>query len=163
MKETFGQKFARLRKEKGMTQEEIAEKVNISSQAVSKWENDISLPDISVLPSLADLLDTTIDNLLGREKTLIVEVVEEKKRKDINKMLLKIKVDAEGNKVNINIPLAIIKVCLESGLEIPQVSGNVALSSINFEEVFKMIENGVVGEIVFIESEEGARVSIVVE
>lgn len=163
MKETFGQKFSKLRKEKGLTQEDIAEKVNISSQAVSKWENDISLPDISVLPILADILDVSIDELLGREKTPIVEVIEEKKRKDINKMLLKIKVDAEGNKVNINIPLAIVKVCLESGLEIPQVSGNVALSSINFEEVFKMIESGVIGEIVSVETDEGARVSIVVE
>lgn len=42
MKETFGQRFVRLRKEKGFTQEDIASKINISAQAVSKWENDIS-------------------------------------------------------------------------------------------------------------------------
>ena len=40
MKETFGQRFARLRKNLGLKQDEIAEKVNISAQAVSKWEND---------------------------------------------------------------------------------------------------------------------------
>ena len=40
MKESFGQRFQRLRKAKGYTQEQIAEKVNISYQAVSKWEND---------------------------------------------------------------------------------------------------------------------------
>ena len=49
----LGFTISKLRKEKGMTQEELAEKVNVSAQAVSKWENDISMPDISVLPVLA--------------------------------------------------------------------------------------------------------------
>ena len=56
MKETFGQRFARLRKNLGLKQDDIAEKVNISAQAVSKWENDLSAPDISTLPILADIL-----------------------------------------------------------------------------------------------------------
>ena len=43
MKETFGQRFLRLRKEKGLTQDQIAQRVNISPQAVSKWENGGSL------------------------------------------------------------------------------------------------------------------------
>ena len=63
MKETFGQRFARLRKSKGYTQEQIADKVNISYQAVSKWENDISSPDISILGELANILGVTIDEL----------------------------------------------------------------------------------------------------
>ena len=56
MQETFGQRFARLRKARGRTQEEIAQKVNVTPQAVSKWENDISSPDILLLGELADLL-----------------------------------------------------------------------------------------------------------
>ena len=55
MKETFGQRFARLRKRQGLKQEEIASKVNISAQAVSKWENDLSAPDIMILPLLSDI------------------------------------------------------------------------------------------------------------
>ena len=78
-------------------------------------------------------------------------------------MFLKIKVNAEGNKVNINLPLAIVKICIDSGLDIPQVSGNINLSSINFKEIYKMIENGVIGELVSIETDEGATVSITVE
>lgn len=68
MKETFGQRLSRLRKEKGLTQEDIASKVTISPQAVSKWENDISSPDISTLGQLADLLGVSVDELLGREE-----------------------------------------------------------------------------------------------
>lgn len=159
----LGLTLLRLRKEKGMTQEELAEKVNVSAQAVSKWENDISMPDISVLPVLAEIFDISIDELLGREKVSKVEILEEAKRKDINKMFLKIKINAEGNKVNINLPLAIVKICIDHGLDFPQVSGNMNLSSINFNEIYKMIENGVIGEIVSIETDEGATISITVE
>lgn len=67
MKETFGQRLSRIRKEKGYTQEDIASRITISPQAVSKWENDISSPDILVLSSLADILGVSVDELLGRE------------------------------------------------------------------------------------------------
>lgn len=68
MEESFGQRLSRLRKEKGLTQEDIAKRIVISPQAVSKWENDLSSPDILVLSSLADILDVSIDELLGREE-----------------------------------------------------------------------------------------------
>ena len=64
-KETLGKRIAALRKEKGLTQEQLAEKVGVSAQAVSKWENDVSCPDITILPLLADLLGVTVDELLG--------------------------------------------------------------------------------------------------
>ncbi len=68
MKESFGQRLARLRKKKGLTQEGIASNISISPQAVSKWENDISTPDIYVLSQLADILGVSVDELLGREE-----------------------------------------------------------------------------------------------
>ena len=64
-KETLGKRIAMLRKEKGYTQEQLAEKVGVSAQAVSKWENDVSCPDITLLPLLADILGVTVDELLG--------------------------------------------------------------------------------------------------
>ena len=67
MKETFGQRLSRLRKEKGLTQEDVANQITISPQAVSKWENDISSPDILVLGNLADILGVSVDELLGRD------------------------------------------------------------------------------------------------
>lgn len=76
MAETFGQRLSRLRKEKGLTQEDIAKRIIISPQAVSKWENDISSPDILVLSSLADILGVSVDVLLGREEESSTEAEE---------------------------------------------------------------------------------------
>lgn len=67
MNETMGAIIARKRKELGLTQEQLANALNISYQAVSKWENELSSPDISTLPLLADLFGIKIDELFGRE------------------------------------------------------------------------------------------------
>lgn len=63
--QTMGKRIAQLRKEKGYTQEQLAELVGVSAQAVSKWENDVSCPDISILPQLSTVLGVTTDELLG--------------------------------------------------------------------------------------------------
>ena len=65
-KETMGKRISDLRKSKGMTQEQLAQMVGVTAQAVSKWENDLSCPDISILPQLAEALGVTTDELLGR-------------------------------------------------------------------------------------------------
>lgn len=164
MNETFGQRFTRLRKEKNFTQEEIALKLNISAQAVSKWENDISMPDISILSSIADIFDISLDELLGREKKQDVVLVDEENKKDINKMVLRMKVlSNEGDKVNINIPIPLLKVCIESGMEMPQVNGNKHFSNIDLKQIYALIEQGVIGELMTIESSDGNKVVIVVE
>jgi transcriptional regulator with XRE-family HTH domain len=62
---TIGETLKRLRKEKDMTQEQLAEYLSISTQAVSRWETNQSLPDITMLPVLAHIFDTTSDVLLG--------------------------------------------------------------------------------------------------
>ena len=64
--ESLGHRIARLRLMKGMTQERLANIAHVSAQAVSKWENDQSYPDILLLPVLADTFGVTIDELLGR-------------------------------------------------------------------------------------------------
>ena len=61
---TLGQRIAALRKEKGMTQAELAEKMGVTDKAVSKWERDLSCPDIGSLPVLASVMDVSIDDLL---------------------------------------------------------------------------------------------------
>ena len=65
MKETMGQIIRRLRKEQNLTQEELAEQLNISAQAVSKWENESSLPDISQVVPIANLFGVPTDVLFG--------------------------------------------------------------------------------------------------
>ena len=65
MTETMGQIIKRLRKEHNLTQEELAEQLNISAPAVSKWENDTSMPDISQVVPLANLFGVPTDVLFG--------------------------------------------------------------------------------------------------
>lgn len=69
--EKVGEQIAVLRKSKGLTQSELGERIGVSFQAVSKWERGETLPDITLLPDLAKILETTIDFiLLGSEKVI---------------------------------------------------------------------------------------------
>lgn len=63
-KQTLGMMISSLRKAKGMTQLEPAEKMGVTDKAVSKWERDLSYPDINTIPKLADLFDTSVDELM---------------------------------------------------------------------------------------------------
>ena len=162
MNESFGARFARLRKSKGYTQEDIANRVNISYQAVSKWENDISSPDISLLPQLADILEVSIDELLGRVKPGEIKVLEEHERKDLSKMVFRIYVDSkDGDKIKVNLPLVLVKAFINSNQTI-DINGK-KLDGVDFKQVFELVEQGVVGEIVNIDSSDGKIVRIVVE
>lgn len=63
--QTMGKRIAAHRKRLGLTQDQLAEQLGVSPQAVSKWENDISCPDISTLPRLAEIFGISTDELLG--------------------------------------------------------------------------------------------------
>lgn len=63
-KQTLGQKIAELRKAKNLTQLELANQLNITDKAVSKWERDISCPDINTFPKLAEILGVSVDELM---------------------------------------------------------------------------------------------------
>ena len=65
---TIGEMISSLRKEKGMTQNELAEKMNVTDKAVSKWERDLSCPDINTISKLANILDVSVDELLQAKK-----------------------------------------------------------------------------------------------
>lgn len=65
MKEqSLGQTIARLRKEKGMTQLQLAERMGVTDKAVSKWERDLSSPDLGTMPKLAEAFGLTVDELM---------------------------------------------------------------------------------------------------
>lgn len=67
-KKTMGSFIAALRKANGLTQQDIADRLNVSNKAVSRWERDECLPDIMLIPALAELLGVTCDELLRGEK-----------------------------------------------------------------------------------------------
>ena len=69
-----GRRIAALRKSHNMTQYELADKLNISFQAVSNWERGTSMPDISKLPEIAYLFDTSIDDILGKSNPVLEQV-----------------------------------------------------------------------------------------
>ena len=69
MDETLGKRIAAGRKSLGITQDRLAEQLGVTAQAVSKWENDQSCPDITMLPKLAEIFGTSTDELLGRVET----------------------------------------------------------------------------------------------
>lgn len=66
----FGKKIKELRNEKNLTQDELAFKLQVSVQTISRWENDVNYPDITMLPIIASIFETSIDSLLGYDKVL---------------------------------------------------------------------------------------------
>jgi len=82
MEQTLGKRIAYHRKRMSLTQDQLAEKLGVTAQAVSKWENDQSCPDISVLPQLADIFGISVDELLGRAPVYQGQV-DEDDRQDI--------------------------------------------------------------------------------
>ena len=162
---TLGTKISEYRKLKQMTQEDLATKLNVTSQAVSKWENDLSIPDLPILIELADLFQVTLDELIReKEPTTIAKVVEPQLRKPFDQMMLRVVVNSpDGEKVRINLPLVLVKVGIEIGMCMPEVNGNDALKNIDFNQIINLVEQGLIGKIVDIESNDGTIVEVFVE
>lgn len=86
MEITLGKRIVQNRKRMGLTQDQLAERLGVTAQAVSKWENDQSCPDITTLPKLAAIFGITTDELLGHEPPPAVhevEVVDDREEGDI--------------------------------------------------------------------------------
>jgi len=167
MNETIGSRIAKYRKEKGLTQEELAQHMGVSSQAVSKWENDISCPDISALPKLCKLLGITADELLSG-KTDEVRLLPENQRKSLDELTLRIRANsADGDKVRVNLPMSLVKVCLEVGVDITfNMHGCEemdAIRNLDLNKIMELAERGIIGKIVEVESADGDTVEVVVE
>ena len=166
---TIGKRIAFFRKEKGLTQEELAHHMGVSPQAVSKWQNDQTCPDISALPKLARLFGVTVDELLeGKEALPAVRVLPPEQRKDIKDMILRVTVDsAQGDKVRVNLPMALVEMAIEIGMEMPQINGNEALKGIDLKKVLKkvleMVRLGFVGNLVEVDAADGDKIRVFVE
>ena len=166
MDNTLGKRITSLRKENNLTQEQLAEMLNVTPQAVSKWENDIACPDISLLPELAKTFNVSVDELLigKKEEKKVVELIPEEKRKDYNDLMLRICVDStEGDKVRVNLPIPIIEAAINMGLDISEMSGNNNVKNIDFTKILDLVKKGVVGNLVEVESSDGDMVRIFVE
>ena len=91
-KQSFGAMIAAMRKEQGMTQLELAEKMGVTDKAVSKWERDLSFPDVDSIPRLAEIFDVTVDELMQVKS----DSKENGKVKRISEVVLKVIALATG-------------------------------------------------------------------
>ena len=164
---TLGKKIQKLRKEKGWTQEELAGRVGVSAQAVSKWETDVSSPDISLLRPLAELLGVTVDQLLDleeKEEGPMVRMTAPEKRKSLDELVLRMNViEPKGDTVKFNLPMPLVKLGLEIGMSMPSMSNKEILQRIDLEKILALAETGVIGKLMEVKSADGDLVEIVVE
>ena len=167
MNQSLGGRIAELRRKKNMTQEELAAELGVTAQAVSKWESDLSCPDITLLPQLARLFGVTIDELLGNQNQPETTLLPEEQRKPLKDMIFRIYVNTkEGDKVRVNLPMALVQVALQMGMQMPQVSGSAAgeaLKNIDIAQLVALVEQGVIGKLVEVETADGDTVEIYVE
>lgn len=108
-KETFGNMVAVLRKERGMTQLELAEKMGVTDKAVSKWERDLSFPDVSSIPKLAEILGVSVDELMQVK----AELKEDTTKKKIDEII-----DVAFKGVALAMGIAVVVLSLMKQLEI---------------------------------------------
>lgn len=164
MEKTIGKKLHELRKQSGFTQDYVAEKLGVSAQAVSKWENDIACPDIMTLPNIAELYGITIDELFKNENIQSNVEYEKPEKVNENELVLRVYVDtAQGDDIKVNLPYLLVKELINVGKDISFMFTGIDLSKVNFESIFKMVEMGVLGEIVTVETQNGDDIRVVVE
>ena len=164
MENTIGKRISALRRDKGLRQDDLAEKMQVSPQAVSKWENDQTCPDISALPQLAEVLGVTVDELLtGKKEEKTVEVVAFDEKKDEAKRVIHIECGDGGDKVRLNLPLELIQTAFDLGISLPDISGKDVLKNIDLKNILALADRGVVGNLLEIDSEDGAYVKIYID
>ena len=164
MMQTIGMRIAQCRKRQNLTQEQLAEKMHISPQAVSKWETEISCPDIALLPELSQLLGVSIDYLVAGKEELKMRQLPQQQRKPFEELLLRVVVDSGGgDKVRLNLPMVFVKMALDMGLNMPQVTGKIPLEQIDFAQIIQLAEQGLIGELVEVQSADGDNIRIFIE
>ena len=151
---TIGENIAYFRKKNKLTQEELAEKLSVTSQAVSKWECDSSYPDITGMQALAKILGVTVDEIINGERQL-PEIIEAPKDK-IDRRILLINIEASDTTVTNRLPVSFVKKSIENGM-LKKIVGEEAFENMGALE--DMIDSGLTGTIVEINNQE-AQISI---
>lgn len=150
MKASIGQNISKYRKSIGLTQAELAEKLNVSIQAISKWENDICCPDIERIGQLAYVLNTSAEAIINGERITTL-----KQDSDLTRRVLSITVNHTGDEpvsVNLRIPCELALKSHNDGSLRALMGGDYG-DEIP-ESVFEMIKNGVVGSVVDVKTDD---------
>ena len=123
-KQTLGMMISTLRKEKGMTQLELAEKMGVTDKAVSKWERDLSFPDINSIPKLAEIFEISVDELM-QVKTETKENIGKNKVDEIVDVALK------GIGMAMGIAVAVLSILGELETESAFIMLGIGLASVS--------------------------------
>ena len=129
-KDTFGNMVAVLRKEKGMTQLELAEKMGVTDKAVSKWERDLSFPDVSSISKLAEILGVSVDELM-KVKT---ESKEEPLKKKIDEI---VEVAFKGVALAMGIAVVVLSIMKQLEMESAITMLGIGLTSLAISSLSK--------------------------
>ncbi len=164
-KKSLGLRISELRKKNGLTQEEFAEKLGVTAQAVSKWENDISCPDIMLLPEIAKIFKISLDELMGIKTSSDSNFTEQYfKQADLSKLKLRIHIVNNNNQsnkpINISVPVTFVLKAANIGIKVSAIMGNEALNQVPFDEIVELIKNGVTGEVFDMISDDGTNINI---
>lgn len=154
---TLGRRIQALRKEQALTQDALAERMGVTPQAVSKWENDISCPDIMSLPLLAKELAVTVDTLLTGEIP-DPAAAPAKPAKKPEELIVRIAITDEDTRVCCNLPFTVFRLCAlydMLGFTFHASSGDIdaeatakAMANVDFKHIVALIESGVTGMLV---------------
>ena len=172
--ETLGSRIAKKRKALNLTQEEFSQLLGVTAQAVSKWENDASCPDIMLLPEISKVLGVSIDELMGVktgkhndeaekiEAENVTEFIDEKRSKaDIAKLKFRINIIDNRNKpVRIALPMPFVMRMANMGVKISGVLGTSAINDSQLEQILELVRNGVEGEIFDLTTDDGTNIKI---
>lgn len=99
---SIGKNIAVYRKNKGLTQGELGELLGVTNQAVSKWESEVSMPDVMLLPEIAKVLDVTVEELYVLKENKLATP-------DVDDRIVVVDVESDGAKVKCAIPLDALK------------------------------------------------------
>ena len=174
-KSSLGENISALRKEKGLTQEELSEVLGVSPQAVSKWENNLSCPDIMLLPNIAEIFSVSVDELLSGKKsdanlkaenqgsTAKTEPFKESEPLVKAKNIKIIVHSPNKNDVKVTVPMRLVKIAIKLGTGIPQISGNLNITDAQIAEIMNLVEMGVTGKLIDVDTGNGETVEIIAE
>ncbi|MBQ8555355.1 MAG: helix-turn-helix transcriptional regulator [Clostridia bacterium] len=164
---TLGRRIQALRKQQGMTQEALAEHMGVSAQAVSKWENDQSCPDIMALPRLAQALGTSVDALLTGESSAASPIPASRKPEEL--IVRMAFADADGSRLGLNLPFTVFRLLVRHGMISVSFHGENGEFDVNeqakllrnrdFSTMVQMIETGVSGKLLDLE-DDGEKLTI---
>lgn len=155
---TLGKRIQRLRKEAGLTQDALAERMGVTPQAVSKWENDLCCPDILSLPALAQALHATADTLLTGSAAS-PDTSPEAPAKPAEELIVRMCIATEdGDRFSLNLPFTVFRLTVLYDMLTFSASikeGDVrldeflrALTDLDLKHIVRMIEAGARGVLV---------------